>query len=635
MRAGFILGLSGARRAFPGRVVNTHPALLPSFPGAHGGARRAGLRRQGHRLHGPPRRRRRRHRPVLAQAHVAVADDDDEDSLHERIKTVERALLVETSCALARPRLDRLRQEGHHPVSTRPRPSRPRLGLRQDRPRGARPRPARRRRRDRLDRLDRRAHRRRGRPGHAGRGAHRLPRVPRRPGQDPAPAVHAGILADLRLDDHVPARGARRRALRARRGQPLPVRRDRGLGRAPDECVEQIDIGGPTMVRAAAKNHPSVAVVTSTRALRRRPRRRSRGRLHPGGAAALAAEAFVHTASYDVAVASWMGNVVAPTDDGTGFPAWVGGTWQRAEVLRYGENPHQPRRSTSRRTRRAGGLARPSSCTARRCRTTTTSTPTPRAGRVRPRRARGRDHQARQPVRHRRRRRHRRGAPQGARDRPGVGLRRRHRRQPPGDRGDGRAGRRGLHRGRRRPGFDDDALGGAAAKKNLRLLVAADGGRTAGSRSGRSAAGCSGSPSTGSTPRATTRRRRRGRSRAAGRRRGDAGRPRLRLARLPRGEVQRDPAGGATARRSASAWARSTGSTRPLAVARAGEERAAGAVAASDAFFPFADGLAGAARRRGARGRAARRLGARRGGHRRGAAAGVTMYLTGTRHFFH
>jgi len=60
---------------------------------------------------------------------------------------------------------------------------------------------------------------------------------------------------------------------------------------------------------------------------------------------ALAAAAFVHTATYDVHVASWMGNVLSPTDDvagvATGFPAWVGATWDRAHVLRYGENPHQ------------------------------------------------------------------------------------------------------------------------------------------------------------------------------------------------------------------------------------------------------------------------------------------------------
>jgi phosphoribosylaminoimidazolecarboxamide formyltransferase / IMP cyclohydrolase len=57
---------------------------------------------------------------------------------------------------------------------------------------------------------------------------------------------------------------------------------------------------------------------------------------------ALAAEAFVHTANYDVAVASWMGNVLTDTSEGSGFPAWMGATWEKAAVLRYGENPHQP-----------------------------------------------------------------------------------------------------------------------------------------------------------------------------------------------------------------------------------------------------------------------------------------------------
>ena len=55
----------------------------------------------------------------------------------------------------------------------------------------------------------------------------------------------------------------------------------------------------------------------------------------------LAADAFVHTATYDVAVASWLGNAVSPTNDGSGFPSWVGATWDRRQVLRYGENPHQ------------------------------------------------------------------------------------------------------------------------------------------------------------------------------------------------------------------------------------------------------------------------------------------------------
>jgi phosphoribosylaminoimidazolecarboxamide formyltransferase / IMP cyclohydrolase len=156
------------------------------------------------------------------------------------------------------------------------------------------------------------------------------------------PAVHAGILADRRLDSH-------RDQLEELGIEPFdlvvsnlyPFTDTVLSGASQDECIEQIDIGGPSMVRAAAKNHPSVAIVTSpdqydgvlaavrdggtTLAQRRR----------------LAAEAFVHTATYDVNVASWMGNVVTDTSEGSGFPAWMGATWDKAAVLRYGENPHQ------------------------------------------------------------------------------------------------------------------------------------------------------------------------------------------------------------------------------------------------------------------------------------------------------
>jgi len=100
--AGFmrILGPAFVQR-FVGRIVNTHPALLPSFPGAHGvrDAMAYGVKVTGCTVHlvdegvdtGP----------ILAQAPVAVRADDDEASLHERIKTVERELLVETVAALA------------------------------------------------------------------------------------------------------------------------------------------------------------------------------------------------------------------------------------------------------------------------------------------------------------------------------------------------------------------------------------------------------------------------------------------------------------------------------------------------------------------------------------------------------
>ncbi|MGI8899674.1 MAG: bifunctional phosphoribosylaminoimidazolecarboxamide formyltransferase/IMP cyclohydrolase, partial [Nocardioides sp.] len=112
-------------------------------------------------------------------------------------------------------------------------------------------------------------------------------------------------------------------------------------GATPDECVEQIDIGGPSMVRAAAKNHPSVAIVTSPSTYDEALDAVRSGGFTLVQRQRLAAEAFVHTATYDVHVASWMGNVLSDTSEGTGFPAWIGATWGKQAVLRYGENPHQ------------------------------------------------------------------------------------------------------------------------------------------------------------------------------------------------------------------------------------------------------------------------------------------------------
>jgi len=104
--------------------------------------------------------------------------------------------------------------------------------------------------------------------------------------------------------------------------------------------VEQIDIGGPAMVRAAAKNHPSVAVVVDPARYPEVLAAVAGGGFTLAERQKLAAAAFRHTASYDIAVASWLGNVLAP-DDESGFPTWVGASWERADVLRYGENPHQ------------------------------------------------------------------------------------------------------------------------------------------------------------------------------------------------------------------------------------------------------------------------------------------------------
>ena len=113
-------------------------------------------------------------------------------------------------------------------------------------------------------------------------------------------------------------------------------------GASVDECIEQIDIGGPSMVRGAAKNHANVAVVTSAAQYPSLFSALEEGGFSLEERARLAAAAFVHTAEYDIAVASWMGNVLTDSSEGSGFPAWVGASWEKSAVLRYGENPHQP-----------------------------------------------------------------------------------------------------------------------------------------------------------------------------------------------------------------------------------------------------------------------------------------------------
>ena len=141
-------------------------------------------------------------------------------------------------------------------------------------------------------------------------------------------------------------------------------------GAGPDECVEQIDIGGPSMVRAAAKNHPSVAVVVDPARYDEVVAAVAAGGFTLAARRLLAADAFAHTAAYDVAVASWFAAEYAPDEEAadSGFPAFTGSTWVRGEVLRYGENPHQQAALylTPGRRGRAAGWPVPSSCTARR-----------------------------------------------------------------------------------------------------------------------------------------------------------------------------------------------------------------------------------------------------------------------------
>jgi phosphoribosylaminoimidazolecarboxamide formyltransferase/IMP cyclohydrolase len=154
------------------------------------------------------------------------------------------------------------------------------------------------------------------------------------------PRIHAGILADRRRPEHVEEL--------VRHGiEPFdlvvvnlyPFRETVASGAGPEEVVEQIDIGGPAMVRAAAKNHACVAVVVDPGrypAILEELRRE--GALSAATRRSLAAAAFAHTAAYEAAVAGWFARSQA---DGDRLPAFVGLALAKTADLRYGENPHQ------------------------------------------------------------------------------------------------------------------------------------------------------------------------------------------------------------------------------------------------------------------------------------------------------
>jgi phosphoribosylaminoimidazolecarboxamide formyltransferase / IMP cyclohydrolase len=158
------------------------------------------------------------------------------------------------------------------------------------------------------------------------------------------PGVHAGLLADLRLPSHREQLGGLGIApFELLVSNLYPFERTVASGAAGDECVEQIDIGGPAMVRAAAKNHANVAVLTDPSMYEAAVEAVAAGGFTLAQRRRLAAQAFAHTARYDAAVASWFASDYAPDDTAaeTGWPDVVGALWSRREVLRYGENPHQ------------------------------------------------------------------------------------------------------------------------------------------------------------------------------------------------------------------------------------------------------------------------------------------------------
>ncbi|CED91042.1 bifunctional phosphoribosylaminoimidazolecarboxamide formyltransferase/IMP cyclohydrolase [Actinomyces succiniciruminis] len=162
------------------------------------------------------------------------------------------------------------------------------------------------------------------------------------------PRIHAGILADRRKPEHLAQ-------LTELEVAPIdlvvvnlyPFTQTVASGADFDACVEQIDIGGPAMVRAAAKNHPSVAVVVDPARYGEVADAVAGGGFSLAQRRTLAAAAYAHTAAYDAAVASWFAQQLAADaaaqadESAPAMPAYVGDAYTLLNPLRYGENPHQ------------------------------------------------------------------------------------------------------------------------------------------------------------------------------------------------------------------------------------------------------------------------------------------------------
>ncbi|MDR2984906.1 MAG: bifunctional phosphoribosylaminoimidazolecarboxamide formyltransferase/IMP cyclohydrolase [Nocardiopsaceae bacterium] len=158
------------------------------------------------------------------------------------------------------------------------------------------------------------------------------------------PKIHAGLLADVGAQAHRDQLDELKiAAFQLLVSNLYPFSETVASGADPGQCVEQIDIGGPAMVRAAAKNHANVAVITRPDAYESVAEAVAAGGFTLAERRRLAAEAFAHTARYDAAVASWFASVYAPDEIAadTGWPDVAAAVWDRRDVLRYGENPHQ------------------------------------------------------------------------------------------------------------------------------------------------------------------------------------------------------------------------------------------------------------------------------------------------------
>ncbi|MEV1002032.1 bifunctional phosphoribosylaminoimidazolecarboxamide formyltransferase/IMP cyclohydrolase [Nonomuraea sp. NPDC050202] len=170
------------------------------------------------------------------------------------------------------------------------------------------------------------------------------------------PRVHAGLLADVTKPHHV----AQLDELEIDPFQLVvvnlyPFQETVASGASDEECVEQIDIGGPAMIRGAAKNHNTCAVVVNPSFYGDVRNALSEGGFTLTERRRLAGIAYAHTASYDVAVANWFAGTYV--GDGEEFPEFAGTAYERKATLRYGENPHQRAALYAGGTAGTGGLA--------------------------------------------------------------------------------------------------------------------------------------------------------------------------------------------------------------------------------------------------------------------------------------
>lgn len=151
------------------------------------------------------------------------------------------------------------------------------------------------------------------------------------------PRIHAGILADQNNPEHLSA-------IADLEISPFdlviinlyPFAQTIASGANFEESIEQIDIGGPSMIRGAAKNHNSVAVISNPSQYDRLLAAVSAGGFTQDERRQLALEAFRVTAEYDLAIATWLAG-----SESDQLPDWLGQIWSRKSSLRYGENPHQ------------------------------------------------------------------------------------------------------------------------------------------------------------------------------------------------------------------------------------------------------------------------------------------------------